>query len=771
VLDLHQKMLQSQNQGYPTVVSQMASVTGLGGIGKTELCRKYIQEHGDLYDGNIIWFTAETEQSLHESFIRLAKDVLELSTKDANGGEKDITTVVDEVYNYFSGRKSLFVFDNAESNKVLEKFMPIRVQQKPHILITSRDKDWDFEVELVALNELDEQDAIVFVKKGLGLGQDEHQEQDTIKLVTALQRYPLALQQATSFIRQQRMVISYDIPSYLSTLEVNAKILLDSNIAAGPFNSYKNTTFTTWKTTTNRIANIEDHGALAIRVLNIISYMGADNIPTKMLCKLEGEECGHLVLLAIRLLVKYSMADAQPENCTISIHRLVQEVTRVELKNKLKEEETLWDVLNLLYSSCSNHDSTAVDHSIVAWNHAANYPVLIKKYSSLASILTRKLFNLERYKEASSFGTHAFQLLQLHFDSDNVNLLRIEIQISKVLFGQGKYSQCVDNCSRLVTRAKPILGEFHEDILEAKYYLAASLRRLGNYSDSMVLLQNILNQQIKVFGKEDVRTINTIMNLATCHHVLGENQAELELYEDIRKKYSSLLGRKHRSVLSATQNSAVLRGNIGRLDKATDILKEIYKAAQILGEKNTLRLTVGHNLSEFLYHQGKFEEAFEIATYVFDRRKEILGIDHLETLNIWNGLGTLLRCQGKYNEALLIHQNIYRALVKQCGPDHRYSLSAKLGISLVWSEIGMMKEALLAMKEILAAELNSLGSNHFETFNTQLHIAKVLKKMKRSKEALQLFEEMEEKITNKYGDGYYKLPEIRENIAKLKTEI
>jgi len=90
--------LQNERQ---SVISQMASVTGLGGIGKSELARKYISEYSNDYNGNIVWVNAESEATLVESFRRLAQDRLRISIKNVDGYEKDIKSIVEEVYVFF----------------------------------------------------------------------------------------------------------------------------------------------------------------------------------------------------------------------------------------------------------------------------------------------------------------------------------------------------------------------------------------------------------------------------------------------------------------------------------------------------------------------------------------------------------------------------------------------------------------------------------------------------------------------------------------------
>ncbi len=122
---LHNKVQRNlgKNEHKLTVISQMTCISGLGGIGKSEIARMYARQYGQDYDGNVMWINAETYGTLIESFHRLAKNKLNISIKSIDGQEKDINSIVQEVYKYFSKRKSLFIFDNAEKLRTEKKKM------------------------------------------------------------------------------------------------------------------------------------------------------------------------------------------------------------------------------------------------------------------------------------------------------------------------------------------------------------------------------------------------------------------------------------------------------------------------------------------------------------------------------------------------------------------------------------------------------------------------------------------------------------------------
>ncbi|MDE5066658.1 hypothetical protein OZD63_00910 [Wolbachia endosymbiont of Drosophila leontia] len=51
------------------VISQVASISGLGGVGKSELARKYAYKYGKDYYDNVIWISAENSKNLFKIFV------------------------------------------------------------------------------------------------------------------------------------------------------------------------------------------------------------------------------------------------------------------------------------------------------------------------------------------------------------------------------------------------------------------------------------------------------------------------------------------------------------------------------------------------------------------------------------------------------------------------------------------------------------------------------------------------------------------------------
>ena len=102
----------------------------------------------------------------------------------------------------------------------------------------------------------------------------------------------------------------------------------------------KKTTFKTWLITDDKIKSDKQYGLLASRIFDVIALLAPDKIERELLLPLaEGDE--KKLKSAVRLLVKYSMVNGEDKQNLLNVHRLVQQVTRLNLEKQNMVEKTL----------------------------------------------------------------------------------------------------------------------------------------------------------------------------------------------------------------------------------------------------------------------------------------------------------------------------------------------------------------------------------------------------------------------------------------------
>ncbi|MDQ8038774.1 MAG: NB-ARC domain-containing protein, partial [Rickettsiella sp.] len=323
----------STTSNLPTSGTQ-TTISGLGGIGKTQLALQYAVLHATDYDNNVLWINGETKEELAYSFNKLATK-FDLPTKDRYGQKKETVEIAETIYEYFSDKKSLFIFDNVEDYQKVEAFFPkVMVGNKPSLIITSRYQNWNNVAPVINLAVFTEEETLELVKKGLNLNDNTHDEKIK-ELNTLLQGLPLALQQSIAFINNEQLFGPFTVQNYIDLYKEKNKDLLAFEFASYSNDPYAKTVYTTWKITLEKIKQIPE-GKLALEILNIMAYLCPDNISNLPFLQLYPTNTRQLKS-AINLLKSYSMLSDGSQKYRLSIHRLVQQVVRINLEQDVME--------------------------------------------------------------------------------------------------------------------------------------------------------------------------------------------------------------------------------------------------------------------------------------------------------------------------------------------------------------------------------------------------------------------------------------------------
>ncbi|MCA7010368.1 tetratricopeptide repeat protein [Wolbachia endosymbiont of Tribolium confusum] len=826
LIDLHNKI--QRNSGKVTVISQITSISGLGGIGKTELARRYIQEYSNDYYNNVIWINAESEVTLIESFTRLAKDKLRIDTKDTNGEEKDIQAIVEEVYEFFSNSKSLFIFDDAEKSNYLNKFLPLHDLlpggNRPYILITSRNREWERGIEVINLNELKSEEAIEFVKKGLSI-EDESQNEKIKALVEKLQHFPLAMQQAIAYIEDQRVTREFDINDYLNEYEKKTKDLLNYEAFKGIDNDYAKTTFTTWKITTDKIASDRENGKLALRILNIISYLAPDKISREVFLGLTGigeEE----LRSAVRLLIKYSVVNGEQKQSVLSTHKLAQEVTRIELEEEGKSEEVMKETFELLrvsfpYGSDKLEDYVKrrqlLPHLEAFLSYIDNWlkknPEDKQKMEEdyLEDLLIRMnggYFNLGNPQRQKELLERALPILESRYGKGHFEVARALVNLS-ISYGALGDAQ---GAKELLERALPILenhyGEDHFEVAIALVNLSVTYGVLGNYQKTKKLLEKALPILKKHYGEDHFEVAKILVNLGVTYGALGDHQKVKELIKKALPIIEDRYGEDHFEVAKTLVNLGITYGVLGDhqevkklLEKALPIIENHYGEDHFEVARALINLSVSYGAlgdhqkaKELLErilpilenHYG--EDHFEVAKTIislsisygalddYHKQAELLeralpilenhyGEDHFEVAKTLVNLGVTYGALGDYQEAKEVLEKALPIVENHYGEDHFEVARALVSLSISCGALDDYHKQAEFLERALPILENYYGANHFEVGITLKNLGIACLALGDAQEAKEVLEKALPIIENHYGEDLFKVAEVLMNLS------
>ena len=277
------------------------ALTGLGGVGKTELALELA--HLRHRHGRVAWWiSAEDPAGTATGLAALAAALGIAPFERREDARAALWAELDRTPGW------LLVYDNADEPAQLEPFLP--AARHGDVIITSRNPAWRRIAHPVAVGPLARGESLAYVATRTG---DRPVEADT--LAELLGDLPLALEQACAYIEQTRI----SLPDYVDLFRRHRDGLLLRDVEGSG-----RTVATTWGLAFDRLAA---RAPAAAQLLETIAFLAPDAISVATLARFEP---GELELQeALRELLRLSLVDRESD--TVRVHRLVQDVVRARM--------------------------------------------------------------------------------------------------------------------------------------------------------------------------------------------------------------------------------------------------------------------------------------------------------------------------------------------------------------------------------------------------------------------------------------------------------
>ncbi|GBO55431.1 hypothetical protein APA_3582 [Pseudanabaena sp. lw0831] len=181
LFDLHQ-LLEEHNQ-----VAIKAAITGMGGVGKTELAIQYARCHLQTYQGGVCWLQARNEEDVGIQIVNFAKGLLKLNPRE----DIDLINQVRFCWQEWLDGEVLVVLDDVVDYQQIQPFLPSHKRFK--VLITTR-KQLQPPIALLALELLSEEASLDLLISLVGETRIQEQLDDAKRLCRWLGYLPLGLE-------------------------------------------------------------------------------------------------------------------------------------------------------------------------------------------------------------------------------------------------------------------------------------------------------------------------------------------------------------------------------------------------------------------------------------------------------------------------------------------------------------------------------------------------------------------------------------------------
>ena len=633
-------------------VTQPISISGLGGVGKTQLALEYAHRCYSKVYRTILWANAANKVTLEESYLSLAR-ILKLPEKD----EREIDRVVQAVKMWLEGHTSwLLILDNADDLQLTRTFFPV----KPcgHILLTTRSQIVGNIAFPIMVEAMEPEEGLRFLLRRSGIlnrsAEPEILASDireaARQLVELLGGHPLALDQAGSYIEETGA--SFNM--YVQLYHEERRILLNERGSLG--GEHPETVAVTFEVSFQHACEV---CPLAADVLSFCAFLHPDAIPEELLSHDESLKLNAMTFdKAIVALRCYSLIKRNSEERMLSIHRLVQAVIRDGMDEGSIEQwaerviaamaTVIPEAEPVTWESCAR----LLPHALVYANHTASSQRASEDLALLLYKTANYLFDRAQYTEAESLYQRALRISEQAYGPD-YSLVAFSLKgLAELYQEQGKYAEAEPLYQRALHIWEQAHGPDNPNVALSLNGLANLYREQGKYAEAESLYQQALHIWKQAYGPDNPLVAYPLNGLALLYQEQGKYAEAEPLYQRALHILEHAHNPNHPDVAYPLNDLANLYREQGKYAEAEPLYQRVLSICESrLGPQHPETAEVVHSFAAFQYAQGNRHKAKSLFQRALAIRELSLKQHHPKTIETRKCYITLLRETGQQDEA------------------------------------------------------------------------------------------------------------------------
>jgi tetratricopeptide (TPR) repeat protein len=700
-------------------VAILPAITGMGGIGKTQLAVEFAHSYRDRFPGGIFWLDMEQAKGVAPQIAACAgPSGLNLPNYASLSFDERIATVRAA---WQQPDVRLLVFDNLEDTSILRQWRPIGGGCR--VLITTRRGTWmtTSGVQTIPIDTLARHDSLrlLLAPRTRRYGQtpeallsDPLEARVTDAVCNELGDLPLALALAGAYLEVYPSVSLADYHTELKSALLEHPSL-DTPFEEGLPTDHITSVAATFQLSYQRLDITNSHDILALTTLHHLAWFAPTTVPHRLILKavqLNLDSLGSKMQMdkALRRLSELGLIELLPDNA-VRMHRLVSAFARARSSDPQKDRSEVERALIKEVQQAKKGDSPQkallyIEHV----RHATSQ--LVSKSDAQSALLVSTLASLlvaqGDFAQAKEYYEKALNINELVFGKNHPNTAIALNNLASALQSMGDL-----NNARLYYEQN---GSYHTDLIFSN--LASLLSSEGNEEGARQLYEQVLTLREHVLGTNHLRTATSLDNLGAILQKQGHLVRAKGYHIQALLIREQLLGLNHPDIATTLLNLGHLLHLEGDLDGAQSRYKRALDILEQAFGPNHPYVAFGLNsLGVILYYQGKLAEAqqcYERSLEIYDQR---YGLNYFWTRAVWKHL-VLLRTpiNNAFQQTAPMIQQI-EATMQAPDPDvdlHQHSIwqistieeQATEAVRLALSAAGARERAALAIQLSICAD-------------------------------------------------------------------
>ena len=661
---LHQQL----QPGSPVAIS---AVSGMGGIGKTELALEYARQRcrAEAYPGGICWLRAR--EDVGSQIISFARSLLNLTPPD----DLELIEKVRWCWSRWRAGAALLILDDVQDYAEVRSLLP-SPESRFKVLMTTR-SHFGSPVQELQLDVLSEAEALELLRV---LVQDDRVDQQLAQaqqLCDWLGYLPLGVELVGRYLAKKQDLSIAELLQRLQKKRLDAIAFKQAEPGMTASLGVAAAFELSWQ-------DLEESAQQLAAVLSLFALVEIPwTLVEQCLPEVDAEELEEIrdrTLLGANLLKRVDQGMYQ-------LHQLLKEFFAVKRSQRADDAELQQQFYQVVIAEAERvrdkPERSLIQESTIMIAHlqgAIDRMDRLEQTLDLAACLTwvaELYYTQGRYREAEPLCKRSLEIRQQHLGNNQLNVAESLNNLAILYEGQGRYAEAEPLFARALSIREQQLGQDHPDVAKSLCNLANLYNTQGRYTDAepfLIRSLSIWEQQLEDAHPNMAASLN---NLA----LLYANQGRYAEAEPLSVRSLSIheqqLGTDHPDTAVSLMNLANVYRSQGRYTDAELLLQRSLSIhEQQLGTDHPNVASSLNNLARVYRSQERYAEAEPLFLRAHSILQKQLPVDHPLTARVVSNLAQLYDLQGRYHEAESLYLQALPILSAKLKENHEWRQEA-----------------------------------------------------------------------------------------------
>ena len=295
-------------------------------------------------------------------------------------------------------------------------------------------------------------------------------------------------------------------------------------------------------------------------------------------------------------------------------------------------------------------------------------------------------------------AAHAEEILR-HTDMDAIGADdSAAIAIILQAAGQGEQGRAV--WRRVLSQLVTVHGE--KDLRVATVMLEIGGDFSGRLTEMETLVVKAISIREELLGRENIDTLKAKGLLCGIYRYAGNVEPARELQAEVSAILKTLKSASQDDNFQITKWFGSIHTYQGEWEEAERLeLETLNELKSRLGDTHADTLQAMNNLAYLYYSSASFYKAEELWLRIVEVRKETLGKEHLETQRAVANLGSVYHAEGRYKEAETLMLEAKRVVGRMLGESHWLTLISLANLATIYRSQRRVDEAEAMLTKVL----------------------------------------------------------------------